>query len=91
MNIALIVMWAADGWCGTPWPHHPHPVPDPWWWRVLGLVGGVAGGWLFSVAFPIGNTDLAIYAAVSSLGAFVGGAVVHSFAGMAGAGGAAAR
>jgi len=85
MNFALLMLWAADGWCGTPWPGHPHPHPDPdpWWWRVIGLVGGVAGGWLFSVAWPAGTMEPAVFAAVSSLAAFVGGAVLHSFAGMA--------
>jgi hypothetical protein len=93
MNIALLVLWAADGWCGTPWPGHPHPHPDPdpWWWRLIGLVGGIIGGWLFSVAWPAGNVEPAVFAAVSSLGAFIGGAVLHSFLGMARSASPAAR
>jgi len=92
MNIALLVLWAADGWCGTPWPGHPHPHPDPdpWWFRLVGLVGGVVGGWLFSAAWPAGNVEPATYAVVTSLGAFVGGAVLRSFAGLARGGAAQA-
>lgn len=94
MHFALVALWAADGWCGTPWPGwwrpHPHPDPDPWWYGLIGLVGGVAGGWLFSSAWPAGNVEPALYAAVTSLGAFVGGAVLQSIVGLA-RGGAAGR
>jgi hypothetical protein len=77
MNIALWVLWGAVGWCGTPWRRWPPPPdPDPWWWRVIGIVGGLAGGWLFSSAWQAGS-DPATYAALSSLGALAGSIIVQ--------------
>jgi hypothetical protein len=50
------LIWALAGWCGTPWrpripPGTGTPVSpiDPWVpWKVAGIVGGIAGGWLVS-------------------------------------------
>ncbi|HLG13206.1 MAG TPA: hypothetical protein VJH03_01615 [Blastocatellia bacterium] len=54
MNITMIALWALGGWCGTPWPGwwrgpRPHPDPEPWITvQVIGLAGGIAGGWMTS-------------------------------------------
>lgn len=44
-----MLLWALSGWCGTPWRRWPPPPPpDPWWFeKLLGIVGGLAGGWYF--------------------------------------------
>jgi len=85
MDLALLVLWAADGWCGTPWRRWPppQPDPDPWWWRVIGVIGGIVGGWLFSTGWPAGNVEPAVYAAVTSVGAFVGSGVLQGLVGLA--------
>jgi hypothetical protein len=87
MNIALMLLWAADGWCGTPWPHWPGPRPGPdpwpWWFRAVGVVGGVIGGWVFSAVWPAGDVNMALYAGATSIGAFVGSAIVQDIAGLA--------
>jgi hypothetical protein len=79
MNITLFVLWAAVGWCGTPYPGwwrgpRPHPDPEPWWrGKLIGVVSGVLGGWVYTQAFgprPEPWHD-ALPAAISSLGAFV--------------------
>lgn len=46
----MFALWMLVGWCGTPpkpWPWPPDPDPDPWLRKILGLAGGVAGGWAF--------------------------------------------
>lgn len=51
MNVTSFVWWALVGWCGTPWPKRwpipwpPPPDPNPWFSKVIGLVGGVVFGW----------------------------------------------
>ena len=83
MNYVFWAMWGAVGWCGTPWRRWPpKPEPDPWWWRVLGVVGGILGGWAFTSAFPGGN-DIAMNAVLSSVGALAGSIIVQDIAGMA--------
>jgi hypothetical protein len=87
MNLALMLLWAADGWCGTPWRRHwpgPGPDPEPWWVRLVGAVGGIIGGWVFSAVWPAGpDISMALYAGATSVGAFVGSAIVQDIAGLA--------
>lgn len=68
MRLSLIVLWALVGWCGNEplvlvlrrrwWPIPPTPGPDPWpilfLPRIIGVVGGVIGGWVFTVVFGPG-------------------------------------
>jgi uncharacterized membrane protein YeaQ/YmgE (transglycosylase-associated protein family) len=76
------VIWALVGWCGTPWrrwPVPPGPGPEPWLSvRILGVIGGLAGGWIMTRFFD--GTPLAAhtlgYVAAASVGAFVGGRVL---------------
>jgi hypothetical protein len=55
MYTQLLIVSALVGWCGTPWPRPwpwpwppPGPDPDPWLAKVIGVVGGLLGGWLIS-------------------------------------------
>ncbi len=81
MSVALILFWAAVGWCGTPWRWHfppPPPPPDPWWFidRIVGIFGGIIGGWLFAQAWPIPGTDAALAVLASGAGALVGSLIL---------------
>jgi hypothetical protein len=83
----LYVLWAFGGWCGTPYPGwwlgpHPHPDPDPWWLKVVGIVGGVLGGWAVSRLGPVAtvpDTGPAMFIA-TMVGAFVVGRVLTDIA-----------
>ena len=86
MNALLFVWWAIVGWCGTvprppiPFPPPP-PDPDPWY-RVVGIVGGMVGGWAFSQMFPIGDASTAVMAATTGIGAFAGSILFGDIYGM---------
>src|SRR5215216_3508709 len=100
MRLSLIVLWALVGWCGNEpwlwlvlrrrwWPTPPPPDPDPWpilfLPRVIGIVGGVVGGWVYTQAFgpqPDPWTS-AVPAAASALGAFLGARVLVDIYGLA--------
>jgi hypothetical protein len=90
----LFVLWALDGWCGTPYPgwllywllHHgpPPPPPDGYQWLIskgIGVVGGIVGGLAFHQAFSSGQDVTALVAATSSVGAFVGSILFNDAAG----------
>lgn len=75
MNMTLIALWAFSGWCGScgtlypGWWRHPHPPdPEPWWFvsRMVGVVFGIAGGFLYTQVFGPRPEPWA-----SALGAFV--------------------
>jgi len=61
MTIALFMLWASTGWCGTvplilsitKGPLVPEPPPRPNWLvlRMIGAVSGVIGGFVFSRVF----------------------------------------
>jgi drug/metabolite transporter (DMT)-like permease len=81
----LYALWAAAGWCGTPWPGwwrgpRPKPDPEPWWIVVVaGIVGGVIGGYLTSRIIP--GTDVgAVATLTTTVGAFVFGRVLGDLA-----------
>jgi drug/metabolite transporter (DMT)-like permease len=75
----LIAFWMLMGWCGNeprgPIPKKPDPIP---WWiiKILGVIGGVAGGWLFYQVWPPGQEAgiTGIYVAATGIGAYVGSA-----------------
>lgn len=84
MNPSLIVLWALVGWCGTvPRPRFPPPPdpPDPGPCLVCGVIGaiaGIIGGWAFTQVFlPTDQFPIrsAIYAAATTVGAFVAGRI----------------
>lgn len=76
----LYAIWAVGGWCGTRSPgivvHPKHPDPEPWWRaKLIGVVAGVVGGWVFTHMFsdptqPVPWT-LAVPVAASVIGAVV--------------------
>jgi hypothetical protein len=78
MTVAMIVLWALVGWCGTPWPRpwpfpDPPPTPDPWIAKVVGVVGGVVGGIAYSQIWPAGGVGTnGVVVAATAIGAFVG-------------------
>jgi uncharacterized membrane protein YeaQ/YmgE (transglycosylase-associated protein family) len=81
MSIGLLIFWGAVGWCGTPWPRKwpwPPPPPDPWWFidRVVGIVGGVIGGILFTQAWPMSEAAQGLEVAASGVGALVGALIL---------------
>jgi hypothetical protein len=83
MNIALIALWGAVGWCGTPYPGwwrgpRDGPQPEPWLVvKILGVMAGILGGWAFTVVFGPSPEPwtAALPAAASAIGAFVGSRV----------------
>lgn len=90
--IGYAVLWGLVGWCGTPYPgwwlwyiiHHLKPPPpdgDPWLiYKVIGIIGGLAGGWVFQQVWSAGPEVSAIGAATSAVGALVGSVVFNDIA-----------
>ncbi len=83
----LFAFWMLTGWCGTPWPgwwKGPKPDPTPWWIiKILGVIGGVAGGWLFYQVWPPEQmTITGIYVAATGVGAYVGSAFLSDIYGL---------
>ncbi len=78
MNVAVALLWILVGWCGTPWPRpRPDPTPggrrvNPWIVKIVGVVGGLAGGWLFLQGWPVEGAWTGIDAAATAVGAWVG-------------------
>lgn len=78
MDIGLTALWILVGWCGTPprpWPWPPgKPTPDPWITKTIGVIGGLAGGFLYQSVFGHSTVEgmSAINAAASAVGAFTG-------------------
>jgi hypothetical protein len=88
MTILALIGWAIVGWCGTPprpwpwpWPG-PGPQPDPWYRKVIGLVGGVAGGWAFFQLFTADLTTAAGFL-VTAVGAWAGSVIFNDVFGAA--------
>ena len=83
-------LWALVGWCGTPWPRKwwpfppPPPGPDPWYSKIAGVVGGLAGGWIYNLAWPMAANVTGVDVAATAVGAFVGGAVLGDLVALAG-------
>lgn len=81
MSPTLLAFWALAGWCGTPWRRWPPPPdPDPWWWMsiILGIFGGIIGGWLFAQIWPVTGIMTGIDVAATGVGAFVGAGVLNN-------------
>ena len=84
--VAAAIVWALAGWCGTPWRHPPippSPDPEPWLFvKIVGILGGLAGGWFLSRMFdgtPLPALTVG-YVAATSVGAFIGGRVLSELA-----------
>ena len=75
----LAVLWALVGWCGTvpkKFPIPP-PQPDPWPWKdtLIGIIGGIAGGFLVHSGLNIQEM------AGTGFGALAGGRILSDIAG----------
>ncbi|HEY0078645.1 MAG TPA: hypothetical protein VGB73_08365 [Pyrinomonadaceae bacterium] len=85
MNFTLFALWALVGWCSTPWPRSSKANGDPHPWiviKIAGVIGGIVGGLVFTQLFdttagPDPIPWRAIYAAATSVGAFVGARLVE--------------
>src|SRR2546421_11123030 len=90
----LYALWAAAGWCGTPWPGwrrgpRPHPDPEPWLiLKIAGIVGGILGGVLTDRVMTAPDTG-ATGVIATTIGAFVVGRVLSEIVGFATGGRAA--
>lgn len=90
MTIELVVLWGLAGWCGTPpfprpWPW-PGPDPNPWAIKVVGVVGGLVGGVAFWQLFGGGiivDGMVAINAAATAVGAYIGSVFLGDMYGLA--------
>ena len=85
-SIGLFALWALVGicpdWWPWRWPKRWPPPPPPPWWRVIGLAGGILGGYIFSRVFDAGAIrSEAVYAASTAVGAYVGSVVLQSIVG----------
>ncbi len=93
MDIPLIILWALVGWCGTPpppWPWPPIPDPDPFPWiaKVVGIIGAIVGGIIFSQVWQTAGGVVitegleAINAAATCVGAYLGNVLIGNIYGM---------
>lgn len=86
------LLWALAGWCGTPWrrpwwPPPPPPNGDPWYIsKLAGVVGGLAGGWVYNATWPIGGNATGVDVAATAVGAVVGGILLGDVVAMVSAG-----
>jgi hypothetical protein len=78
----LFIFWMLIGWCGNEpriwWLKPNKPKPVPWWIiKILSVIGGVVGGWLFYQVWPPGQEAgiTGIYVAATGIGAYVGSAL----------------
>lgn len=87
MNLALFVLWGLAGWCANEqrrisfrMREFEPPVPRPNWFasRIIGVVTGIIGGWLYTQVFgPQPEPwSSALPAAASALGAVIAARVV---------------
>jgi len=70
------VFWGLAGWCGTK-PPRPLPGPNPFKRIIVGVVGGLIGGFLFNWAFPFEGTLTGLDVAPTLLGAWIFGKVLY--------------
>jgi uncharacterized membrane protein YeaQ/YmgE (transglycosylase-associated protein family) len=86
MTGAAALGWALIGWCGTPFPRRwpwppPPPDGDPWIVKVIGIIGGVAGGWAFGQLFGA-DLESAAGLVVSFFGAWAGSIILNDAYGL---------
>ncbi|MBF2004758.1 GlsB/YeaQ/YmgE family stress response membrane protein [Chlorogloeopsis fritschii PCC 9212] len=86
MSLPLLIFWALVGFCPQP-PLMPSRVSTsatiehiPWWrwWtsKIIGIVGGILGGWLFVRVWPVVAVMSSIDVAATAVGAFIGAVVL---------------
>jgi uncharacterized membrane protein YeaQ/YmgE (transglycosylase-associated protein family) len=72
----MLIGWAVVGWCGTGLPRPKPPGPNPWK-PILGIIGGIAGGFAFHLMFNVKGTLTNLDFAVTCIGAFAVGFIVN--------------
>lgn len=80
MNLPVILLWVLASWVLIIF-WLPDPPPD-WMGRIAGLIGGVAGGYLFNMAWPVEHMT-GVDAAATVVGAAIGAGTLVSVARMA--------
>ena len=91
MTALALLGWAVVGWCGTPWPRPwpwpppPGPTPDPWLSKVIGVIGGIAGGWAFSALYGV-DVQSAAGLVLTFFGAAAGSVILNDAYGLVGRG-----
>jgi hypothetical protein len=72
----MLIGWALVGWCGTGLPRPKPPGPNPWK-PVLGMLGGIIGGFAFHLMFNVKGTLTNLDFAVTCIGAFAVGFILN--------------
>ncbi len=86
MDVQSLIILAVVGWCGTPWPRRwpipwpPPPDPNPWVSKVIGVIGGVGGGWAISSFAGIAVNEGYVLA---TIGAWAGSVLLNEMYGLA--------
>jgi len=80
MYLPIFLLWVLASWVLIIF-WLPDPPPD-WVGRIAGLIGGVAGGFLFNMAWPVEHMT-GVDAAATVVGAFIGAGTLFSVARMA--------
>lgn len=88
MTGVAALAWAILGWCGTPFPRRwpwppPPPDGDPWIAKVVGVIGGVGGGWAFSLLFTA-DLESAAGLVLTFFGAWAGSVILNDAYGVIG-------
>lgn len=81
MYLILLPLWLFASWVLIIF-WLPDPPPD-WMGRILGVAGGIAGGFLFNMAFPVEHMS-GVDAGATVLGAVIGAATLVSLNRLAG-------
>ncbi len=80
MNIPLLILWGAIGWSVTALIQAittKNSLTNFWLLgRVVGVVGGILGGWLFTLAWSSQIPIDGVGAAATSIGAIAGAIVL---------------
>lgn len=86
LDTTLLIWWLIAGWCGTPWPGRnipPRPPQKGLLTIIVGFIGGLIGGWLFTLVWPpTESIALSIYTIASGLPAFAGARVLTDILGV---------
>lgn len=80
MYLPIFLLWLLASWVLIIF-WLPDPPPD-WVGRIAGLIGGVAGGFLFNMAWPVEHMT-GVDAAATVVGAVIGAGTLFSVARMA--------
>ena len=74
MNFQLWIVWALVGWAETAWSTHGER--PSYMERLISLVGGASGGFLWSSVWPVAEQQAGMSVAATCLGAWVGATIL---------------